>query len=600
MHKESGQSLFWIFRQLKPYKSQLSTAAILTLLTCAMGFVPVWALYEVSIIFFDDLNTRPLWDQPGLYWIGIATLAVSLCRYPLITFAYILTHKAAYDALYQMRRTLLAKLTRIQMGFFTTKSQGELKKILSEDVERIELFIAHHLPDLLTAIATPVFGFALLCWVDWKLALLSLAPIPFAVFIQRHLFSDFEQDFQEWHLGLERLNSSMLQFIQGMQVIRAFNLSATKGTHLQQHIDAHHETIRRWTQKAASGYTGLRLSMEASILILLPVGCWLVLKGSIDIPILILFLLVGGALLEPLNNLLMFGGMLSRIFQGVERIKNIHSQPELTIQTDQTQKDVPQRAEIALENVSFNYTDQDLPALKNISCEFRKNTLTAIVGPSGSGKSTLVKLLLRFYDPDTGCIHLKNRNLKTYESAELSQLIAMVFQEQFVLNDSIAENISMGQLYPFNEIARAASLAQASGFIQELPDGYNTRTGESGELLSGGEQQRLNIARAILKDAPIVILDEATAFSDANNEAEIQKSLNQLLKDKTVIIIAHRLESIRHADHIIVLDQGKVAAQGKHEQLLKKSDIYQGLWKIQSSSQNWTIESSSYKKKNNQ
>lgn len=591
MHQQASQSLVWIFQQVKPYRFQLIIAAILTIISSALSFVALWMIYKVSALLIESETLVRLWEETSLLQFGWLALIAAVARYPLSAITYILTHKAAYATLYDIRSHLLLKLHRIQMGYFNNEAQGNLKKILAEDVERIELFIAHHLPDLLTALITPLLGLILLAWVDWSLALACLLPLPLALWLQKRMFRNFEHDFKDWHHGLEALNSTMLQYIQGMPVIRAFNLSAEKGTQLQHHIDQHHQLLCRWTRSSATCYAGLKISTETGLLILIPLGCGLFAFGLLDLATLILFLLVGGALFEPLHNLLMFGGMLSRILQGVERIRALQQQPEIQITSQSESTQHPEQG-FVLTNLHFRFPNQQHAALNNINCEFAKGRLTAIVGPSGSGKSTLARMLMRFYEPDQGEISLQGQPLSCYSSATLAELIAVVFQESYLLNDSVYENIAMAKAVPADKVHAAASAAQADAFIRQLTDHYNTQLGDGGQRLSGGEKQRVAIARAILKDAPFIILDEATAFADANNEALVQHALSELLQDKTVIVIAHRLSSIRHADQILVMDEGHIVGQGQHQDLLKRCSIYQQLWQRQQVSQEWSLTTS--------
>jgi len=574
MQKQHHQSLQWLFVAAGPYRKRIVLACVLALLSTLMGLMPFIAIY----LFIDSLvkgsNPDELWLAAGVALVG------TLIRYPLLLKASLISHQAAYDLLYSLRRRIVKHMGRVELGYFGRKNTGALKTLLNEDVERIEVFIAHHLPDLISALCFPLFVCGFLFWLDWQLALLTLIPLPLALFFQKQMFKGFGEKLSAWQNNLEQMNTGFIEYLRRMELIKAFNLSLQRCMGLQNSIKRHYQLIQGWVKDSSRPLAGFQLSLESGLLLLFPVLLYFYLHEQVTLAELTLFLMLSVALFEPFHNLLMFGGMLSRILGGVQNIERFLDEPEQVWgHVTRVNNNTEAATGFRLDNVSFAYREKKV--LRNISCTLPAGQVTAIIGPSGAGKTTLAQLCAGFFTPQQGVIQYCGIRLDQWQEQAFRDQVAIVFQQPDLLESSLLDNLLMGQYYSLDQVNRACQMAGFSDVVARLPDGYNTIMGGAGTALSGGEMQRLAITRAILKDAPVIILDEATAFADANSEALIQQGLNQMLKGKTVIIIAHRLQTITAVDQIILLDKGEIQAIGNHQALLEHSTLYQSLWRYQ-------------------
>jgi ATP-binding cassette subfamily B protein len=394
----------------------------------------------------------------------------------------------------------------------------------------------------------------------------------------------YNEQIVEHHENVEQMNSAIVEYVQGMPLIKAFNMSAVSFQKYSESIQHHLDIATNWNRKSGIQSSLLRYCLDLGLLFILPMGLYLLLKGELDWTALILFLVMGVGLLDPLNRAITAAGMINQIFEGSRRIQQLFDQSPLPTSKKQA---IPHNHDIEFRRVDFHYGDNKI--IDNVSYHLPQGSLTAVVGPSGAGKTTMVQLIPRFRDVTGGEILIGGVNIKEIRPEALMEKVSFVFQDVFLQNDTVMENIRMGSPDATEqEVMAAAQTASAHEFIVRLPQGYQTNVGEDGEQLSGGERQRLAIARAVLKDAPILILDEATSYADPENEKRIQDALRELMKNKTVVVVAHRLATLARADQILLFDKGVLRAAGRHEQMMQHQ-LYRRLWEDRSQAENWSL-----------
>lgn len=570
-----------LFRLVRPERNRIALAGFLATASVLMGLVPFILIYWMSIeLVSGQISAETVWP---LAWGAAAAV---ILRFVFFGASLLVAHAAAFAFLYDLRVQLVRHLGGLPLGFFNTHSTGEIKKVMNEDVEKIELFIAHQLPDLVSAAALPLLTAAYLVSVDWRMTLASLAVFPFAMAAQTWMMHDYQLRWQEYHDILEKMNAAILEYTRGMAIIKAFNHTTESFVRFAQTVRSHRDFTARLTHETTFPYTLYSLLITANLFVLLPVGLWFHLNGSLDIPTLVLFLFLGIGITIPCQRLMFFFGQFMQLAEGAKRVDRVLQHPALP---EPSQPILPRRHDVTFEQVDFSYTGQEV-ALRDVSFTAPAQGVTALVGPSGAGKTTVARLIARFWDVNHGAVLIGGVNVQAMTFDQLMEQVAFVFQDVFLFNDTVANNIRMGRLEATqDEVITAAQAARCHDFISALPHGYDTVTGERGARLSGGEKQRLSIARAILKDAPILVLDEATAFADPYTESLIQQALAALSRGKTVIVIAHRLSTITQADSIVVFQSGRVEAQGRHEELLSSSETYRRMWDAHSSARSWSF-----------
>ncbi|VEP17548.1 ABC transporter HlyB/MsbA family protein [Hyella patelloides LEGE 07179] len=570
-----------ILSLLAPHRRKVITAVTLQFLATALGLIPFILVYLIA-----KLLLSPPVEQGYIWQLAIASLIAIICKWILSGIAGSFAHITAYNVLYDLRLQLSEKLGSLSLGYFNSRSTGALKKVMNEDVEHLELTIAHGIPEGTGTIATFLLTTIYLFTVDWRMTLAALAGLPVAILSQQLMFKSLQPFMTGYFASQDRMNSTIVEYIQGMPVIKAFTQTTESFGKYQNSVREYHEFEEKWTKVSLIPWTLFTMSIPFSLLVMLPVGVWLLEKGSLSIPTFILFLLLGLGMTKPLVKLIESSDVYLKTQEGLTRIAAILDEPAIT---QPKQSEIPNGLAIAFQDVSFGYEDKQV--IHNLDLVIPQGKITALVGPSGSGKSTIAKLIARFWEIDSGKITLGGVELRNLTTEYLMSQLAFVFQDVLLFNETIYENIRMGKPNATNEeVIAAAKIARCHEFISTMPDGYETSIGERGAKLSGGQKQRISIARAILKDAPIVILDEATAFIDPENESIIQQAISALVQNKTLLIIAHRLSTIAEADSIVVLDRGHIVAQGKHQELLAQCELYHHMWLAHVAAQGWTFE----------
>lgn len=559
----------------------LALSSFLAVIHSILTLIPYVLIYYI----LSEL-LKPEFNQDGLssyiFYSVLSVIASAICMYASVVFS----HMAAFNLLYELRKQLSQKISRLPLGFLNQKSSGALKKIISDDIEKIELFIAHQLPDLIKGLALPLLILIYLFTQNWILAAVSFIPVPVGIVLIVYSFKTFGQKKRkEYFDSQEEMNATIVEYIRGIPVVKIFNQTVTSYKKYSETIFKFRDFVNDWLKNTSLPYSIWMSFMSNSLVIILSVGLYLYFGSTITLPVLLLFLILGVGYLKPLFVLSNIGSQMYLIVEGVERIDKILYHPVLPEPEKATK---PSNFDFEFKNVSFSY-DEKNDVLTDINLKIPQKRITALVGPSGAGKTTVARLIPRFWDVTSGEILIGGVNIKSIKTNDLMEYVSFVFQENFMFQETIYENIRMGMEKSPEEIYTAAKAAQCHEFITQLPEKYNTKFGESGIHLSGGEQQRIQLARAILKDAPIIILDEATAFADPENEIKIQRAFSKLIKNKTVLIIAHRLSTITDSEQIAVFEEGKIECKGTHSSLLEKSKLYKNMWMAHTQAENFLI-----------
>lgn len=555
-----------------------------TMLANLVNIVPFCLSIEaINVIFraFDGsgmpLDTQRLWTIFILLVVYVLVMALAERA------SYRANFRGAYEMSAAGRVSLAEHLRKLSLGFLSRRDPGDLSSMLITDFTMAETGISHHLPQLMGALVMPVLAFAGLLWIDWRMAVAMFIALPLAVGIL--LGSTYLQYKLSGKQIAAKINAGnrLEEYLQGIRVMKAYNLLGDKFVRLK---NAFAELRRACIRQEALLGPFILLSVtliRAGLTLMILCGTYLLIGGDLSLLTFVMFLVVGSRVFDPLTSALTNFAEFRYFSIAGGRILTLMNEPEM-----QGSKEAPESGDITFYHVSFGY--QKKQVLHDVSVTLRKNTLTALVGPSGSGKSTMLKLCARFYDPQQGQVLFNGVDMKTLEPESLMSHISMVFQDVYLFQDTIRNNIRFGKTDATDEeIEAAARKACCHDFIMRLPKGYDTQVGEGGCTLSGGEKQRISIARAILKEAPVVLLDEATASLDPENEVEVQRAINTLIAGRTVIVIAHRLKTIKNADNIIVLEEGRMAEQGKHQELLDNKGLYAKLWNIQEKTLGWKL-----------
>ena len=574
-------------------KPLIICSVIFSALASVVSFVPYIAIYLIVREALGALPDMATLDSALVIrygWLAFAGVAGNIILYFA---ALAFSHLAAFGTLYELKVNFSTHLAKVPLGFHVMVGSGKLRKIMDENIEKVEGFIAHQLPDIVAAFVAPVVMVIILLTVDWRFGLAAMAGVIIAFLIQVSVYGNesSKKMMAKYQKSLEEMNNASVEYVRGISVVKAFRQTVYSFRRLHDTIKAYTSMIIPYTLSWENSFSGFVTLSNHIYLFVVPVGIFVGMNTTDYAGFassLIFYLIFVQSIAAILMKMMYVNGNIMQITGGVEAMDQILEEPELP------QPAIPKTVsgyDVKFNDVIFSYDkDKETEALSGISFLAKQGEITAIVGPSGGGKSTIAHLIPRFFDVSGGSIDIGDVDVRDMDIHYLMEQVSFVFQDVFLFKQSVMDNIRMGSPNATDEqVLEAAQAAQCHGFIMRLPNGYNTVIGTRGVHLSGGERQRIAIARAIVKDAPVVVLDEATAFADPENEHLIQMAFERLMKGKTVVMIAHRLSTIQSANKIVVVDGGKVIEQGTHEELLKKGGKYRVMWHTYTETANWTM-----------
>ena len=557
--------------------------------------VPFYTIYQIVRIFLEaSLNNTAVDVSAAWLWAGI-TLASIAVGIVLSIIGSFVCHSCAFHALYGLRMRILNHMGRLNLGFFTGGQSGAVQKTMNDNIEKMENIIAHDVSNLIGASLLLVSLSVLLFSINVPLALTIIAALVLAFIIQFSAFGGKrgQKIWTDLNRSSTELDAAFSEYVSGMEEEKIFGMPETAALRLTNLIEKNRKSLMAYLKRVTPIYGAYKTITLSVLAFLLAVGCVLLYlnPGNHGLMMeLLMFLIVGPAVISPLMELVEFGADLRNLAVRMDQIEDVMKMEPITEGACDTP---PVSAELSFQDVSFSYQKAADPlrrmALEHVTMHIPAGSFAALVGPSGGGKSTAGQLLARFWDVESGSISIGGKDIRDYSTKALMNTVAFVFQDTYIFAESVYDNIAMHQNVTQEAVEYAAKAARCHDFIQALPEGYHTKLGDGGHKLSGGEAQRIAIARAILKNAPIVVLDEAMAFTDAENELALREGMAELLKGKTVLMIAHRLYSIQDADMIFVLENGRLKESGTHKDLLQKHGLYAHLWDIQNETESWRM-----------
>lgn len=556
---------------LKKHIGQILSSVIIAVIGVFCSVVPYFALAKITQNIAISNTDLEFYIRPILLILG--GLIGSVIFHEIST---LISHNLAFRIIEDERKKLVRKINRLSMGEIEKRSSGEWTQFMVETLNKIEQPIAHVIPEVIANLIIPIALVVIIFIIDWRIGIANLITLPLGVLFSILMMGGYEEKSRNYQEAAKNMNTTAVEYIRGIQVIKAFNKSASSYGKFVDAVNRNRDSMLNWYLSVCFYMTAAMEVLPSTLLFVLPTSLYLYMNGSIEVGNLIMCVLLSYACYKPLIKAMSHMDTMANVRVVIDEIKNVMELPELERGNGEGKI---RSYDINFENVCFAYNDKK-KVFDNLSFSAKENKLTAIVGYSGGGKSTIAKLIAGYWNINKGKISVGNVNLKDVSLEKNMELVTYVSQENYLFRKSIIDNMRMAnQNASIEEIKDACKKASCHDFIMSLPNGYETIIGESGSNLSGGERQRLTIARALLKDSPIVLLDEATAYSDPDNEAEIQKSIDALVENKTVIMIAHRLSTIIGADKIIVLNNGEIEAEGTHKELLGKSETYAKMWK---------------------
>lgn len=574
-------------------KSLLVWGCILSTLSVFFQIIPFWAVYNIMAELLQNAADFSKADTSFMLSWAVKGILGLLLAYAFMYFGGMLGHTAAYRTLYGIRVRLSNHISELPLGWFNRNAIGKVKQIAEQDVEQIEKFIAHQLPDMVNTIVLLLVMVVIMFGLNPWLALACIIPIIIGFTAQFSMMfgKKAQEGLSEYYDALENISTSSVQYVRGMPSIKIFGQTVHSFRKFYQDIMSYRDFSTKYADNYEPTYCLFRVLVLSLATFIFAIGIFLFSGDPQNMAFaitLLFFLIFAPGISTPVFKFNSFGSSMNNITEGVRRIDEIMS--EIPIQ-EPTDGKKPQGYEITFEHVSFSYEGKDSAlVLKDVSFRAEQGQITALVGPSGSGKSTIAQLIPRFWDVGTGQIKIGGVDIRDMKTEDLMASMSFVFQDSFLFSDTLYNNIAIGKPGATKEeVYTAAKAAQCHEFIEKLPQGYDTLIGEGGVYLSGGEEQRVSVARAILKNAPILILDEATAYADPENEFQMQLALQELIKNKTVLIIAHRLITIKNANKILVIKNGQIENAGAHEFLLQNSETYSAMWKAYTISSDWQI-----------
>lgn len=577
-------------------KGLLILAGLLSAGSAVCMLVPYWAVYEILKELLSHGSNLSASDGTGITYWGWVAFGGLVGGLVLLYAALMSSHVAAFRILYGLRVRLSEHIGKLPLGYLNNTSTGAIKKTMDQNIEKIEGFIAHTIPDLVNVIATVVVMLVIFFSLDVWLTVVCLVVVVLSLFLQ---FSNFMGKRAREFMGIyydaqEKMSASAVQYVRGMPVVKIFGQSVRSFRQFNAEIQAYKTFALKCCDTYQNGMIAFTVLLNSTVTFILPMGILLMQASPQSLSLAVVwlfFIIMGPGMASPVYKLTFLGGNTRDIDEGVNRIDRILEKKPVP---EPEHPQVPAAYDVEFRHVSFSYENTEqgtrTEALRDVSFIASQGKITALVGPSGSGKSTVANLIPRFWDVEQGKICIGGADIRQIPTAKLMDMVSFVFQDTFLFYDTLYENIAVGSPDATKEkVIAAAKAAQCHDFIERLPQGYETRIGDKGVFLSGGEAQRICVARAILKNAPILVLDEATAFADPENEHKMQMALQSLIKDKTVIVIAHRLSSIVSAHQIVVMKEGRIVQRGKHERLSMAEGVYKNMWDAYTSAYHWTL-----------
>ncbi|QOX64890.1 ABC transporter ATP-binding protein [Anoxybacterium hadale] len=578
--KEQRGTFRTIIQFAQDCKLKFILSVVFAVISVAGGLVPYVGVYQMILLFFEGSPSPDV----ILFWSGISALGygLKLIFYGIST---TLSHQSAYQILENIRFAIAQSLMSAPLGEVQSHPSGRIKNIIVDRVETIELPLAHMIPEGISNLLLPAAVFLYLIAIDWRLALAALICIPLGAAVYGVMMKNYNTQYAAYMEASNRVNSVIVEYIGGIQVIKAFNRSSGSYEKFADAVDSFKQFTLNWYQSTWKLMNLGGAVLPSTLLGILPMGMLLYLDGSLTPAELTLGMILSMSITAPVAWFTVAVNDWKSIEYAVKDINELLTLPSLP----DTARNVPLSSyEVKLENVSFAYNKDGGDVLHDINIRLQEGSFNALVGPSGGGKSTIARLIARFWDVNGGSITIGGTDVRKMPLAQLARMISYVTQDTYLFNCSLLENIRLGRPGASDqEVMAAAEAAQCGEFISRLEGGWSTMAGEAGGKLSGGERQRIAIARAILKNAPIVILDEATAFTDPENENKLQNSIAMLTKGKTLLVIAHRLSTIKHADQIILIHQGIITASGTQQELLEGSRMYLDMWRAHIGAKKW-------------
>ncbi|WP_311433456.1 ABC transporter ATP-binding protein [Finegoldia magna] len=557
---------------LKGHKSKIFAAVFIAIIGVGFGVIPYFSVAAIiNNLVAKNANLNNYY--PYIFAVFLGFLA-SILFHEIST---IISHNLAYRIIEDKRKLLADKLSKISMGEVERKSSGQWSQFMVETLDKMEKPIAHVIPEVIANIFIPIVLIITIFIMDWRIGIANLLTIPLGLLFSMLMMRGYEEKSKRYQEAAKAMNTTMVEYVNGIKVIKAFNKSASSFGKFRKTVEENKNAMLDWYLSVCFSMTATMETIPSTMVFVLPASLYFFMKGSVEVGTLIMCILLSYASYKPLIKAMSHMETIANIKVVFEEIKKIMEIPNL--KRGEEVRDI-KSYDVEFKDVTFAY-EESKNVLNNISFKANENELTAIVGNSGGGKSTITKLIAGFWNVSNGEILIGKTNLNELPLKQNMELVSYVSQENFLFNKTILENLKMAKEdASMDEIEEACEKASCYNFIKGLPNGYETIVGKGGANLSGGEKQRIAIARCFLKNSPIVLLDEATAYSDPDNESVIQQSIDKLIKDKTVIMVAHRLSTIVNANKIIVVDNGEVIEEGTHKQLLELNGRYKKMWDV--------------------
>ncbi len=574
-----------MFKKVSPYigeyKKYTALAAVLMCIGIIANVVPYYFLYQI-------ISPLTLGEHVSLQFVMTRVFAVLICEL-IYSFAYIrgliFSHVSAYNTLKNLRISLQGKLEKQPLGNISELGTGRIKKIFTDDIDQIEILLAHAIPEGIANIFIPLLIIVVLFVADWRMGLLSLVPLVAGLFAMGMMMKAGFEKMNAYYESAARMNNTIIEYVNGMEVVKVFNKDGDSYKKFGDMVRGYRDFTIAWYKVCWPWMAAYSSILPCVALLIIPVGSLMVLSGALTLDKLILVLCLSFAVGPSFLKALTFAGKFPQLDYKITELEKLMEHPPLKEGTNDFKGT---GHDVSFENVRFAYEEKEV--IHGINLSLKQGTTTALIGESGSGKSTLAKLLVHYYDLDGGAIKIGGQDITDMSLEALNNQVAFVSQEQFLFNTTLYDNILIGKPDATRQqVMEAARRAQCEEFLERLPDGINTMAGDGGKQLSGGERQRISLARAILKDAPIIVLDEATAFMDPENEEKLNIALDEIMKNKTVLVIAHRLSTVKNADKICVIKDGQCIAEGTHNDLVMSSPEYRKFWEASVSASVWKI-----------